>query len=143
MKTAPVAIATMVLAAAVSAAYAQPLAGHGLLARLDTNQDGKITKEEGEAARDRLFARLDKNSDGAIDGMEIDRARKAIIDRATLIETRMSSQWLRMDKDGDGKVSALEFEQRSMVFDLADRNGDGTITQDEIDFLRGLFGRQG
>jgi Ca2+-binding EF-hand superfamily protein len=143
MKTASVAIATMVLAAAVSAAYAQPLAGHGLLARLDTNQDGKITKEEGEAARDRLFARLDRNSDGTIDEMEIDRARQIIIDRATLIETRLSSQWLRMDKDGDRKVSAAEFQSRGMMFDLADRNGDGVVSKDEIDFLRALFGRNG
>ena len=29
------------------------------------------------------------------------------------------------------------------MFDLADRNGDGVVTTEEIDFLRGLIGRAG
>jgi Ca2+-binding EF-hand superfamily protein len=143
MKTAYVALATMVLATAVSAANAQPLEGHGLLARLDTDRDGSITKQEGEAARQHLFARLDRNGDGAVDKDEIDRARQAIIDRAMMMEKRLSTRWQRMDKDGDGKVSAAELESRGVMFELADRNGDGVVSKDEIDFMRGLFGRLG
>jgi hypothetical protein len=143
MKTASVALATMVLAAATFAADAQPFPGLGPMGRLDANQDGQITREEAAAARERLFKRLDKDGDGAVDEAEIDVARQAIIDRATMMEARLSLQWQRLDKDGDGKVSAAEFQPQTTLFDLADRNGDGTVGKDEIDFLRSLFGRDG
>lgn len=148
MKTASVVLATMVLAATGAVAIAQqaPEAskpGNRFMARLDADKDGKITREESEAMRKRLFARLDRNGDGAVDEEEVDRARQAIIDHATMMETRLSMQWRRMDRDGDGKVSADEFQSRSMIFELADRNGDGAVTQDEVEALRTLLGRSG
>jgi len=143
MKTASVALATMVLAAASAAAYAQPLSKATLLGQLDADQDGKITRQETAAARERLFERLDGNGDGMVDETEVKAARQAVIDRATVAEARLSNQWKRMDKDGDGKVSAAEFQARSLVFELADRNGDGVVTGDEIKFLRGLIERAG
>jgi hypothetical protein len=142
MKAASVALATMVLAAATFAVEAQPFPGVGPLERL-ANQDGQITREEAAAAHERLFNRLDKDRDGAVEEAEIDAARQAIIDRATMMEARLSLQWQRLDKDGDGKVSAAEFQPQGMLFDLADRNGDGTVGKEEIDLLRGLFGRDG
>ena len=143
MKTATAALATMLLAVAASAAIAQPLAGAGILGQLDIDHDGKITRQESVAARERLFVRLDSNGDGVVDQDEVEQARQAIIDRASMAEARLSNQWKRMDKDRDGKVSAAEFQARTVMFDLADRNGDGVVTTDEIDFLRGLIGRAG
>jgi Ca2+-binding EF-hand superfamily protein len=143
MKTASVAFATMVLAAATITADAQPFSGLGQMGRIDANQDGQITKEEAAAARARLFTRLDKNGDGLVEEAEIDVARQAIIDRATMMEAWLSIQWQRMDKDGDGKASEAEFRSQSIIFELADRNGDGVITAEEIDFVRTLFDRAG
>lgn len=136
-------IAVGALLAAAAAANAQPVRGAAMFERMDANHDGKITKEESLAARERMFKRLDKNGDGSVDEAEIQTARQAIKDRAATAEARLSNQWRRMDKDGDGKVSAAEFQSRAVMFDLADRNSDGTITEDEIDFMRGLFGRNG
>lgn len=143
MKTASAALAAMVLAAAASAANAQPFSGPGLLARLDTDKDGQITREESAAARERMFKRLDKNGDGAVDEAEIEKARQAIADRAAIMEKRLSARWQHMDKDGDGKVSAAEFESRGVMFELADRNSDGVVSKEEIDFMRGLFDWKG
>ena len=143
MKTASAALAAMVLAMTMSAANAQPFYGPGLLARLDVNKDGQITKEESAAAREQMFERLDKNHDGAVDEAEIEKARQMINDRAAMMEKRLSTQWQRMDKDGDGKVSAAEFQSRAVLFELVDRNSDGVVTKDEIDLLRGIFGRAG
>jgi len=133
----------MLLAMAAPAAIAQPLAGAGILGQLDVDHDGKITKQETVDARERLFVRLDSNGDGVVDQDEVEQARQAILDRAAIAEARLSNQWKRMDKDRDGKVSAAEFQARTVMFDLADRNGDGVVTTEEIDFLRGLIGRAG
>jgi Ca2+-binding EF-hand superfamily protein len=143
MKTGTAALATMLLAMAAPAAIAQPLAGAGILGQLDVDHDGKITKQETVDARERLFVRLDSNGDGVVDQDEVEQARQSIIDRAAMVEARLSNQWKRMDKDRDGKVSAAEFQTRTMMFDLADRNGDGVVSREEIDFLRGLIGRAG
>jgi Ca2+-binding EF-hand superfamily protein len=136
-------VSAAALLVAIGAASAQPSRRAGMLERLDANHDGKITREESAAARERMFKRLDRNADGAVDSQEIEQARQAIKDRAATAEARMSGQWRRMDKDGDGKVSAAEFQSRAVFFDLADRNSDGTITGNEIDFMRGLFRREG
>jgi len=143
MKKANAALATILLAVAAPAAIAQPLGGGGILGQLDIDHDGKITRQESTEARERLFVRLDSNGDGVVDQVEVEQARQAILDRAAMAEARLSNQWKRMDKDRDGKVSAAEFQARTVMFDLADRNGDGVVTTEEIDFLRGLVGRAG
>jgi hypothetical protein len=143
MKTATAALATILVAVVAPAAIAQPLAGGGILGQLDVDRDGKITRQESAEARERLFVRLDSNGDGVVDQDEVEQARQAILDRAAMAEARLSNQWKRMDKDRDGKVSAAEFQARTVMFDLADRNGDGVVTTEEIDFLRGLVGRAG
>ena len=137
MKTASIVLATIIVTSA-GVAYAQPVQGR--FARLDANNDGKITKEESVAAREKVFERLDRNGDGFVDEEEIGRARQAIADRAAMMEGRLSTRWQKMDADRDGKVSVAEFQERQTVFEVADRNGDGVLTEDEMNFVRGLFG---
>jgi Ca2+-binding EF-hand superfamily protein len=49
--------------------------GHGMLERLDTNHDGRISRDEMRADMDRHFDKLDTNHDGFIDKAEMDAAR--------------------------------------------------------------------
>ncbi|MFA6117186.1 MAG: EF-hand domain-containing protein [Sphingomonas sp.] len=50
--------------------------GHGdMLARIDTNKDGKISRDEMRARIDARFDRLDTNKDGFIDQAEMQAAR--------------------------------------------------------------------
>jgi Ca2+-binding EF-hand superfamily protein len=135
--------ATAALLAVAGVVHAQPLRGAAMFERLDADNDGKITKAEMSAGRERMFKRLDRNGDGVIDENEIEKARQAIEDRAAGAEARLSGQWRRMDRDRDGKVSVAEFQARSAMFELADRNSDGVVTKDEIDFMRDLSGRAG
>jgi hypothetical protein len=37
-----------------------------MMQRIDTDQNGQISKQEAEAAFDKLFARMDRNKDGVI-----------------------------------------------------------------------------
>ena len=55
--------------------------GAGRLARLDTNQDGKISRDEMRADADKHFDKLDTNGDGFIDKAEMDAARAKMKDR--------------------------------------------------------------
>ena len=55
---------------------------HGArLARLDTNQDGKISRDEMRADADKHFDKLDTNGDGFVDQAEMDAARARMKDR--------------------------------------------------------------
>ncbi|MEO7689318.1 MAG: EF-hand domain-containing protein [Sphingomonas sp.] len=54
--------------------------GVGMLARLDTNQDGKISRGEMRAEADKHFDSLDTNGDGFIDKAEMDAARAKMKD---------------------------------------------------------------
>jgi Ca2+-binding EF-hand superfamily protein len=49
---------------------------HGkMLAKLDTNHDGKISRDEMRAEADKRFAKLDTNKDGFVDATELAAAR--------------------------------------------------------------------
>jgi Ca2+-binding EF-hand superfamily protein len=54
---------------------------HSRLERLDTNHDGKISRDEMRADADRHFDKLDTNHDGFIDQAETDAARAKMKDR--------------------------------------------------------------
>ncbi|MCD6360951.1 MAG: EF-hand domain-containing protein [Armatimonadetes bacterium] len=104
-----------------------------MLERLDTNKDGKISKDE-FPGRDEVFDRIDANGDGFITE-----------DEAAAIGNRRgggqrgqmdpAQRWQRMlerqDTNKDGKISKDEFPGRDEVFDRIDANGDGFITEDE------------
>jgi Ca2+-binding EF-hand superfamily protein len=123
----------------LSAAHAQDMSGKRILQGADTNGDGAISKSEMLAARERMFTKLDRNGDGVIGEKEIEGARDAIMDRADAAQARLGNRWRRMDTNGDGKVSQDEFRNRMPLFDLADRNSDGTLSADEIAVVRKFF----
>jgi len=55
--------------------------GGGMLERLDTNHDGKISRDEMRAPVDRHFDKLDTNHDGFVDQAEMDAARAKMKER--------------------------------------------------------------
>jgi Ca2+-binding EF-hand superfamily protein len=88
--------------------------------RLDTNKDGKITKDEYAAARTAEFKAADKNGDGFISKEEFaaygDQRRGDFVDRI----------FARLDKNGDGKLDAAELAAgRGKRGDRADRGKRG------------------
>ncbi|HEY5313381.1 MAG TPA: EF-hand domain-containing protein [Pirellulales bacterium] len=117
-----------------------------LLHRMDTDKDGKLSKDEvGERMRDN-FDRLDANSDGYIDASELGRMLGAMRGRRPDGQGRPEGQGRpdgqrpdpkqmlqRLDSNQDGKLSKDEVpEWMRGNFDRIDANGDGFIDADEL-----------
>lgn len=100
-----------------------------MLKRVDTDQDGKISKAEADAAGTKFFARLDDNGDGKIEDNEMPQRHSA----------RFGGKMFdRMDADQDGKVTKAEFQAAGeKMFQRMDKNGDGVVEKDEMQKPRG------
>lgn len=99
-----------------------------MMEHLDTNKDGKISREEFEAGRpDGKFADFDKDGDGALSKEEYQAMFMA---RAQKMADRTFD---RLDANKDGKIDASERQaHQDAMFKRLDKNGDGVITADEL-----------
>jgi Ca2+-binding EF-hand superfamily protein len=84
------------------------------LERLDTNKDGKISKDEAKGPLAENFDRLDLNKDGYLDKEELTRAM-----------TRFLAMQGGPGGGGPGSPSSPEF-------DPFDRDADGRLTREEL-----------
>ncbi|MEL6773382.1 MAG: EF-hand domain-containing protein [Pseudomonadota bacterium] len=112
-------------------AVAQPM-GAALLARLDTDGDNAISQAEAETARKALFVRIDRNGDQTLDIDEVHALRETIADLALMLDAMIALRARRMDADGNQLISAEEFDSGGRLFDLADRDGDGMVSAEEL-----------
>jgi Ca2+-binding EF-hand superfamily protein len=91
-----------------------------LLRRLDTNKDGKISRDEA-AGRPlaKAFSQLDKNKDGYLDRIEL-------IPWAQRIATAGPKQ------AGKGQPGAAIAQSSIYDFDALDKDADGRLTREEL-----------
>jgi uncharacterized protein YhaN len=144
MKLAAFFATVIVATTSASVARAQTAPVATLIDRIDTDGDGIFSRDEIAAVRERLFARLDLDGDGNLEAREVEELRDAIMDRAVAVQARLARQSRRMDANGDSTVSAEEFRTRTLLFDLADRDGDGRLSPAEFAVIRSvLIGRAG
>lgn len=122
-----------ILALGLGLALAGPLAAQQVsYDEADTDNDGRVSKDEYLAERGRQFDRFDQNRDGVVSSADFARAsvyRRALetIDRALAIA----------DTDGDGVVSREDVSRiGTPMFDRADADHDGFLTEAEMDTLR-------
>jgi len=133
-----------VLAMMIPLAFAAPAIaqdrGHGgprmMFEELDANNDGAVTLEEMEAAREGRFARADANGDGQLTRDELVAAGQ---DR---IEDRVDRMIERADANEDGQISEEEMAEMrgsrrgpdpERMFNRMDADGDGQVTEAEFD----------
>jgi Ca2+-binding EF-hand superfamily protein len=95
------------------------------LAVFDSNGDRVVTQEEVTAFRDAQLARFDADGNGTLSLTEyqalwLDGMRERMVDA-----------FQDHDDDGDGEVTAAEFNERfARLVERIDRDGDGTVELD-------------
>jgi Ca2+-binding EF-hand superfamily protein len=135
-----------------------PPQGGSAFDRLDTNHDGKVTRDEYRAEANARFDRLDTNHDGFIDQNEMAAMRHggggmggggmggpggmppsgpAAAGEGDPAKHHHKSLIERADTNHDGRVSREEYRALADArFDKIDTNHDGFIDQAEIDVAR-------
>ncbi|WP_421934991.1 hypothetical protein [Phenylobacterium sp.] len=112
----------------------------------DLDRDGKVTFAEFKSAQaDRMMARLDANKDGKISKAE----SKVMEDMAQRFggadaAARIAQMWTLGDTNRDSQLSRAELEAGSKRrFDAADSNHDGWLSKGELLTMRQNRGRDG
>jgi hypothetical protein len=97
----------------------------------DTDNDGRVSKDENTRHCEKMFGMMDANNDGYIDK---DEAKKTGYDRKHG-EGRCGMSMA--DTDNDGRVSKQEHAAHcDMMFSKMDANNDGYIDKDEAKKMR-------
>ncbi|MCE9650535.1 MAG: EF-hand domain-containing protein [Parvibaculum sp.] len=99
-----------------------------MMAKIDTDHDGKISSAEWKAATDARFSRTDTNGDGFVSPDEMKAAAEK---RQAARKDRSEQMFKRADADGDGKLSKAEYEAGSqkMYERMMSRKGAGQDAQ--------------
>jgi Ca2+-binding EF-hand superfamily protein len=104
-------------------------AGEDPFSEADADRDGRIDRQEFNAAVEKKFRSYDLNGDGVLDMEEIRDVRKRHG------EWDVGKEFEAMDTNGDGRVDLKEFkESASKRFMEYDRNGDGFLDRPEVDY---------
>jgi Ca2+-binding EF-hand superfamily protein len=100
--------------------------GHWLLAKYDANGDARITQREVTNKKLNLFTRMDSDNNGGISFEEYERTDA--VKRQALLKSR----FVKLDINHDGLVTQDEYSSYMGMFSSIDRDGDGTLTAQEI-----------
>ena len=117
---------------------------------IDADADGKITPEEMQAHAELRFEEADADKDGLLDATEM---QAQMLARATARIAERSARMIeRMDRDGDGKLSAEEMragpregDRFARMLSRLDKDEDGALSREGFEAAREMRGahRQG
>ncbi|MCC8364291.1 hypothetical protein LK996_14545 [Lysobacter sp. A6] len=131
-------IAAMLATAAFSAAANK--SGDDKFKMMDTNSDGQVSSAEHAAGVTKMFGEMDANKDGFVTAAEMDARHAMKADKGDMRghDMKSSDKIAKMDKDGDGKLSAAEHDAGAAdMFKMADSDGNGMLSQSEMSSAHG------
>jgi Ca2+-binding EF-hand superfamily protein len=110
----------------------------GMLRRFDEDKDGKVSRGEFPGSDER-FEQMDRNGDGFLskDDLASDDApekpeRPVTPDVDAPAKPTTSDRLQRLDKNGDGKLDRSEWDGDAAAWKRLDKDGDGWVTAAEL-----------
>lgn len=130
---------SLAIALGLAAIPAAPLwSQHLSFDRADTDHDGRLSRDEYKASRERQFGRFDKNRDGVVSSHDF--ARMATFRRSLL---KIDRTLATVDTDGDGVISREDVHAAGTpMFDAADLDHDGFLVEAEMALLRDALAKR-
>jgi len=111
-------------------------------ARADTNNDGRVTREEGLIWLQARFTEIDVNRDGGVTIEEVRTYMEAQRPEGRRgppegmrerMQDRGAAMFRFIDVNGDGRITFEELRPMAdAAFRAADRNSDGAVSRDEL-----------
>lgn len=112
------------MASLATGGYATGLRTMEMMHMIDTNKDGKVSRDEWVAFQDRVFIGLDKDKSGFLEVGEFYGSpsdTNAFATAAYARGLRTKEMFGKIDANGDGKVSRDEFmNYQAKIFDMMD-----------------------
>jgi len=110
-----------------------PRTGEALVKLLDTDKDGKVSRDE-FAKIVAIFDALDQNHDGSLSAEELNGFFRAVNETQVKATGGVDTNgaFAKFDKNKDGKLTPDEVGDERMFRNL-DLNKDGVVTRDEFD----------
>ncbi|MCW5696754.1 MAG: EF-hand domain-containing protein [Bauldia sp.] len=99
--------------------------GGDLFATFDTDGDGRVTQAEIDAARAAELETYDTNGDGVL---SLEEYIALLTDQ---LRERLVDAFQHLDADGDGSITAEEFNVMSGIVARLDSNGDGALSDED------------
>ncbi len=108
-----------------------------LFEEMDADHNGVVTHQEAEQFQAQRFTKADADGDGSLSSAEFTSAEERDETRKQMRRQRLTDIFAQLDENHDGKLSQAELVDLGMQrFKLMDRNGDGTVTTEELQAKR-------
>jgi hypothetical protein len=132
--------ASLLIAAAVAACLAgpgwgqRPASASNEFAAMDTNGDGKVSRQEHAAGARKMFEVMDADGDGTVTAAEMDAAKPRITGRQPAPGELTSAEKIKVvDQDQNGALTRAEHAAASRnMFEKMDVNRDESLSAEEM-----------